>query len=557
MSFDRDNKTLAARVDTGFNRKPMNPFLRTRFVWCCWSAILALIFSAAAWFGAPATYESRPVSLAHQFINHDCQQCHDQSFATLHRFNPFSHATSTSNDACLKCHAGAVHHGQARGLASDLKGEIENCSSCHREHRGKMELARVADAYCVACHAELKTNHDGVSLASTNFAAQINSWSAHPEFALFRPTNDPLTPGKDHEIHAIVAKAIAEPKADSTQVERQLSESQRAADKLFAEKHPTGAWVDKTRLKFNHWAHLKGPIPIDHRERPNETEVLRCDSCHQPDAARRYMLPVNHDLHCGRCHKNQLRPDMPVKFDTADTIGVPAEATLASVDQFNNQPVPHRTPEMVRGVLRDRLTRFSKEHKATAQARLKGTIAPDDRPLPGRRPVVPPDEDELLRLVDGLMDVMQSKLFTGSGGCFYCHEPADGPKMKNTPADAQLAEVKQPARWFPHSVFNHDSHRFMSCNQCHEDVNLSTQTSHILLPSRETCMKCHQQNSLFATKVSHAARTDCAECHRFHHRDEKQTDGSWKHESLDGKLNRDLGALKTSARPMPTGTAAP
>ena len=62
---------------------------------------------------------------------------------------------SVSDQACLQCNDGAVHH--------DRQVSTQGCASCHREHRGDALLARVPDAQCTACHGKLQTQ-DGQPL---------------------------------------------------------------------------------------------------------------------------------------------------------------------------------------------------------------------------------------------------------------------------------------------------------------------------------------------------------------------------------------------------------
>jgi hypothetical protein len=74
-------------------------------------------------------------------------------------------------------------------------------------------------------------------------------------------------------------------------------------------------------------------------------------------------------------------------------------------------------------------------------------------------------------------------------------------------------------RWFTASVFDHDSHRSMTCVDCHGQVMTSTLTSDVLLPQIQTCTACHHNGG----RDHMAATNNCVSCHIYHDRD-KQAD---------------------------------
>ena len=106
-------------------------------------------------------------------------------------------------------------------------------------------------------------------------------------------------------------------------------------------------------------------------------------------------------------------------------------------------------------------------------------------------------------------------------------------------ADALLppvAPVAIPRPWLEYAKFSHAAHRSASlngrtiqCSDCHrgaeieqasvaaELVNNENEKPSPMLPQRVICLRCHTSKSVSAGTPG-GARTDCAECHRFHHR---------------------------------------
>ena len=411
MSAPRTSKSLAERIDLSYWRH-RHPLRR-------WKWLLSLIAAglAALWLlwaavrGDQRIYEARPVSPAHAMFANDCKVCHTESWQPAARLVSFdSKRRSVPDSACLHCHDGPVHHEQ------QLAADVPNCAGCHREHRGKSELARVSDAECVACHADLKTTS-----RSPEFDAHVTSFlSGHPEFGVLRRRE-----------------------------------------------------ADAAAIKLNHAVHLK-PEGVPG---PNgAAEQLTCATCHQLDSERRYMQPINHVQHCSRCHSNSLT------FDT---------------ERFADQPAPHGEPEIVRAVMRQRYTEFVRSHP--------DVIGNETRPVPERRVPGRATDGPMTRAewdwVNEQIGQADRVVFQGAGGCRYCHT------VESADAGWRVAKPNIPDRWLPHSRFRHDSHRMLGCTECHAAVT-STQTSDVLLPSIESCRKCHGPKD--------GAKSDCVECHLYH-----------------------------------------
>jgi hypothetical protein len=103
-------------------------------------------------------------------------------------------------------------------------------------------------------------------------------------------------------------------------------------------------------------------------------------------------------------------------------------------------------------------------------------------------------------------------LFDQGAGCAHCHIPAEPSHAEN--GLPRYLPTKVPPRWFEHSIFRHASHRMLGCTECHGQAMTSRETSDVLLPGRDTCLRCH-------TGSGTGARADCAECHSYHDRSKK------------------------------------
>jgi predicted CXXCH cytochrome family protein len=63
-----------------------------------------------------------------------------------------------------------------------------------------------------------------------------------------------------------------------------------------------------------------------------------------------------------------------------------------------------------------------------------------------------------------------------------------------------------PDRWLPRARFDHQTHRFQSCDRCH-DLREAMSADLLALPRVETCRACHNRGG---------ARASCVTCHPFH-----------------------------------------
>jgi len=383
------------------------------------------------------------------------------------------------NDDCARCHEGAFqtakklapwnadahavpnracvqcHDGPPHNL--QIREEREPaCAGCHQEHRGKVSLTRVGDAHCVGCHGDL-ANHRKSGAEGLKFQ-NIHAFNDdHPEFAVIR-------------------ESIKDP----------------------------------GQLQFNHKAHLRGKL----KSAPNAAEVqLSCVDCHRPDEAGRYMEPIRYDKHCASCHP--LTVQLTGDFKAA---GAMKEWLDRAVEEFNKKPAPHDRPEVVRGVLRERLLEFVQEFPVVAGE--KPGRALDHLLLPRARSRPPSDVEwqstrqELVKTIDRLMFVEPQKQANErlllQGSCRVCHvedrRTAAGTELTALPV---FKPTNVPARWMAHARFNHERHRMLDCNECHKAGD-SDKSSDVLMPALRSCQQCHTPKA--------GARHDCVECHTYHAR---------------------------------------
>ncbi len=391
------------------------------------------------------THQAAPVSKAHTMIGQNCGTCHDQSFQPVVRMFGAKNAVSVSDKTCNDCHHGAIHHAN--------QAHEPACASCHREHQGHEVLAsHVADRQCVECHREL-TSHVKLGEKPTILTGITHFNRDHPEF---------------------------QPSLKGTK--------------------------DPSQIKFNHKAHLE--LAFDDLRRAQEKvgrddlkglgAKMACADCHQMDDERRYLKPIRYENHCARCHALNVA-----------LVGDFAGNLKQSAAMFSKTPLPHRKPQTVRAVLRDRLVEFAQQN-GVVSSKVPSVL----RPLPWK-----PVTDEQWSWASDQAKKSEAVLFMNRQwsknesltGCSHCHIEKD--HAGGLPV---YEKTEIPSRWYTHSAFNHGSHRSVSCADCHDKnaagvkVADSTTAADILMPTLQSCQECHQGSG--------AARNACVECHRYHER---------------------------------------
>ena len=458
MPDPRTVKSIEQRYDLRFNmRKSRRRFaMRAALAVCALTPLAYLAFASAR--DDRTIYWSRSVSTSHHFIQNDCSACHTKRFRPLMRmFAPGSGISSVDDHACAACHSESLHDHAAAMITSD----VTHCAACHREHRGRPALARTPDAVCTNCHADLQTR-EGMD---SSFARRISSFAKHPEFAVVRASLDAeLSPGARH-------KAL------------QLAER--------VDQEGNGEWRDRANIRFNHAKHLASAGVLLPWKQTGEapaapaTKKLECRSCHEESSDGAYMKPVSYERHCAECH--------PLAFSEKLVPG---------------GSLPHVAPELLRGVIRERLLEFAEQNPAVVTG-----SAGDDPRLPNKRTESTPSASDRWDWAEQELQRRQGDVFHSvSNGCAHCHIVESGDL-----APFAIAPTNIPDRWLPHSRFRHDRHRVLQCGECHDAAD-SREAGDILMPSIDICRKCHGRESTVG--FSGQVRSDCVQCHEYHHAEE-------------------------------------
>lgn len=472
MPGPRTSRALAERVEIDFHRRG------NRFRRVTWLIGLAAAVACLGWIVWAASrdqqtiYAAGPVAKPHKFIEHDCQKCHT-TWSLGQRLIAWDETIrSVENESCEACHKGPEHHANQKPPHKQL-----SCAKCHHEHEGsERKLADVLDRECLACHGHLRTSDDTVHF-DPGVMGFRSHW--HPEFAI----NQVIRVGPYSES---LRFWLIRPELEA----------------FHRDGESETRWQDRARIAFNHAKHLKvekdssGKIVSGLRGSDRQFVDLsldNCSACHQLDAERRYMQPINYEKHCRDCH--------PLLFDN---LRFPLER-----DPERNR-VPHGHPELIRGFLMEKYTDF--------------VLQVPRRAKPGERVSSPLNVDQAEQVRQLVVDAERMVLDhlqtisgqTTRGGCRYCHVVHD--PVGNEPFQVEPPRI--PNRWLPHSVFNHDSHRFLKCDDCHSGVEKSSSTGDVLIPSISVCLKCHSSDPTERepTLRSAGARSNCVECHVYHHR---------------------------------------
>jgi predicted CXXCH cytochrome family protein len=489
----RVHKSIGERFDVESTRHE-DPIRRVRRR-VCWVVAIVMLVGVVLlmWDDDNQVYQSRSVANPHRIIEDKCEKCHHVSFHLLQRTLGFDSADF--QHACKECHSlkAPDHH-----PAAIAPGMVDDCTACHKEHQGDVDLTRVTDQHCVRCHGDLAAaSTTGVS----HFALSITSLADHPEIALQRENE---MPESRHGVH---------------QVAEWLD----------------GQWRDRGRLVFNHAYHLHPEgvlVPNTHPDYDPEAQtpsmkILACASCHQADDDGAYMKPISYQQHCKQCHDLQFSSQL---------------ATVHKKSMSDMNPLPHVSPELIRGVLRDRLMDYIEKHSEELDLS-------EEPPIDPSKPVKLPIAKNKWDWVEQLLPDMENLLFAsgavaGQGdlkhGCQHCHKTE---KQVNAGARVawRIVPPDVPRRWFAHARFRHDRHDTMTtlegekkfrCTNCHDiapgreagasgngtgnskhEFIGSKRAGDILMPSIQVCRQCHGEGR---ETNSPAASDRCTECHRYH-----------------------------------------
>ncbi len=403
------------------------------------------------------------MSEAHAVLEAQCAACHVQTAGTF--------SAKASDEGCMSCHDGPMHHAAQK--------EALSCATCHTEHRGRVNLVAAKDESCAQCHGDLKS-----SAGATRYAAHIESFEdGHPEFAAVR-ANGGVTGSDSGTIrvnHAIHMKPIRRgPSGPNVQL-------------ACGDCHQTGAASANWKFADANYTGANVNYSAQDEVLPMQGGAFARPG---PMTGRELMAPVRFANACAGCHS--------LAFDKRFAEGV-----------------PHDKPEEVHVFLVKKFGEYIAAHPSEVRV-----VRDPGRDLTGK-PLAP--EVRMLTAAQWVTErTNEAEDLLWRKTCKQCHtlSPPTGDGNKRiremSPQDEkpsrdsfvagrlpEIAHANITLQWMPHAKFDHDAHRGFSCTSCHEKALSSTETSDVLLPGIATCKTCH------APGPEHA-ESKCFECHTYH-----------------------------------------
>ncbi len=420
-------------------------------------------------------FNTGPLSRSHAHLQDGCASCHVPERLTSSslgappgfsqvlndRFEKGAPSFERIDRACAKCHQ--QHDFHEPNVITN-----RSCSACHKEHQGLDAMMAVSNLDCASCH-----NNTNVMQASADRGKQLP------------PTRFHLNP-----------KMV-----NLRQVTLQLPRPTDGYTKTFAsfsEGHPLFQLQrenvrDNNVLRFNHQRHLNSSdIP------PTKSGKLDCNYCHQPEPNGRYMQPISFEAHCQECHSLQ--------FDVRNP----------------DFQLPHGDAQLVRTFLRTLPAQYAelarRKRGLTNETKINEFAVKQVRQLLTQFP----NAEELERSVFFTVDPYKASQRSDASdrakytGCAFCHEVKQAAGVSYP-----TAEITKPVmieRWLPHAHFSHAKHAIVAnCRECHVAAVASRLTSDVLIPTKETCVRCHRPSGV-ARKAS-----ECSTCHLYHSPDQPNT----------------------------------
>src|SRR5258708_5718877 len=201
----RTAKQRAQRIDLNYFKHP-HGVKRWRMLLSIALPLAALLWvSAYAAAGNRQPYSAGPVSSAHAFAEMRCEVCHTGSTVPRVPRDPrpdprpdtrdprpatAGFRAHTTDAACMTCHDAPAH--------AVNQTTPQPCATCHQDHRGRVQLAKIDHGFCVEGHGNLKTTHGDPKVATRVGAFP----SGPPEFAAAEPGRpQPPPPRLHHAVH--------------------------------------------------------------------------------------------------------------------------------------------------------------------------------------------------------------------------------------------------------------------------------------------------------------------------------------------------------------------
>jgi hypothetical protein len=419
----------------------------------------------------------------------NCDACHDKSLImggrlTSRRFtqvvrDSFREGAASDriqkiDNRCETCHfklSGRAH------TFHEPNAVQYRCSACHQEHRGPGPMKLVANSECASCHGNVAVMQ---ASAQTKVPDNWTPLQRHPQprqRVIFNEIGRPpegytkvfSSFWDDHpEFRINLAKAANPRKIRDP-------DSYLAADGIH------------DILRFNHQRHFQSDIPaLDKSGRK-----LDCNYCHELETEGRFMKRISFQANCQVCHQLQFdlnNPDLTLPHgDSTAVLGFLRSVTTQYEDLARRRGITD--PKKVRSFVENQRRQLRNQYSSDEQ--LINRVFFEGDPYKVRPEMARPRAANF-------------------AGCAYCHQVK--------PAAVGAPTITKPIlvdRWMLQSDFDHTKHvavKGVSCETCHQLARTSSKSSDILMPVKESCVKCH------SPKAEPGLRTaaDCITCHKFH-----------------------------------------
>lgn len=390
-------------------------------------------------------------------------------------------------------------------VAAVHAGWESECSVCHQDFVPISENAwattwtnakEITGLKCSECHAT-DGHHESCMIASND--VEVGCASCHQEHR-----------GYDADLSRVHDRACLQCHSDLERVRNHsILEDDAIASRVTAfnaRNHPTFRSLEKDpgTIRFDHRLHMSAGLVANAKDRgalavkdlssvdrkalglqgvdEQALVQLNCGTCHQPDEENgRSMLPIRFNVHCAACHS------LPYKWDDGQSVAPHGLQFKELETHFRRQFAEEfirKNPEMTRRL--------------------------------DTAPAVPWKQSESIELQVAqakrfVEDNVSSAIRTLKVRCEQCHELDESDRLA-------IRTPNIPSVWLRHAEFDHRSHRFVDCRECHtsafSDETLD-QPDHeiVMIAGRDRCIQCHTKTP---SAGNSAARTDCVECHRYH-----------------------------------------
>ncbi len=445
-----------------------------RYLSVCAAVLAAVWIGVAAVRNDESLHSSGPMSLGHSMLSNRCSACHAQPWQALTGLVDANRHNQDMNKACLSCHENSIGHEMVAGntfvgqwsawhegrdaLPTNTSSETMACASCHVEHEGPARLVDMSDAVCVRCHTDLSEQ-----VSKARFANKVTDFAAeHPEFDVIADKFiDPGTVKLNHKVHlAANLRGLV-----TGRKEMSCDDCHRAGQGGYD------------------WPYALAQVhELD--DMPNEPR--------EPQLQAAYMNEIRYSKHCATCH-------------------VMESSSLSSI-VGRSIILPHVQPEAIRTVLHGVLSEYIELHP--------DELMKDENQPRSRRPMMQAPKSKevtnqlILNWVSKKRGLIEQELYRAAKRCLLCHALEPGPDAADVRSLPVVSPRPIPARWLMHASFDHEKHRVLDCQQCHAQASDNTNQAEVMLPSIETCRKCHSQR-LIEPGVG-GVSYGCVLCHTYH-----------------------------------------